>query len=153
MSVCIKRLRKELGDVNIETTRNTELIEVKMINDDLFQWTVNFHGQKNSPFEGGIFNMSFVFPKDYPFKPPKVKMNTKVYHPNISETGDICLDLLKDQWSPTISMYRIIISIKSLLIEPNINDPLNPDVARHYRLDKDGYHRTAKEWVVKFATI
>ncbi len=153
MTACVKRLRKDIGDVDIETRRNSESIVVSLVNDDLTKWKIIFNGQKNSSFEGGVFSMHFTFPKEYPFKPPKAKMDTKIYHPNISEGGEICIDLLKDQWSPTISIYRVISSIKSLLVEPNPSDPLNPDAARRYKNDVSEYNRIAREWTLKYAVV
>src|SRR5580704_15792690 len=66
--------------------------------------------QRDSPYSGGVFFLSIHFPTDYPFKPPKVNFTTRIYHPNINSNGSICLDILRDQWSPalTISKGRII---------------------------------------------
>lgn len=73
--------------------------------------------QGDSPYAGGVFFLSITFPTDYPFKPPKVSFTTKIYHPNINANGSICLDILRDQWSPalTISKGYFIASTKNLV--------------------------------------
>jgi len=59
-----------------------------------------------SPYAGGVFFLSITFPVDYPFKPPKVSFTTKIYHPNINANGSICLDILRDQWSPALTISK-----------------------------------------------
>jgi ubiquitin-conjugating enzyme E2 D/E len=62
--------------------------------------------QGESPYAGGVFFLSISFPVDYPFKPPKVSFTTKIYHPNINANGSICLDILRDQWSPALTISK-----------------------------------------------
>jgi len=67
--------------------------------DDLFTWEATLVGPPHSPYDGGAFRLELLFPSNYPFSPPKVKFLTKIWHPNVSsQTGMICLDILKDQW-------------------------------------------------------
>ena len=121
--------------------------------DDLTSWTGTIIGPTGSPFEGGIFELSIKFTKDYPFKPPHIKFTTKVYHPNISRSsGDICLDILKEQWSPALSTSSVLLSICSLLTDPNPKDPLEPEIARVYKDNKLKYELTAREWTRHYAT-
>ena len=117
----------------------------------MFKWDASLTGPENSPYEGGTFELTMEFPKDYPFRPPKVEFTTKVYHPNVKNTGTICLDILKDAWSPDISVSQILIAIQNLLINPNIDHPLEPDIAKLYKDDKGAYEKTAKEWTKKHA--
>ena len=86
-------------------------------------------GPADSPFAGGVFKLSINFPTDYPFKPPKVNFETKIYHPNVNSAGVICLDILKDQWSPALTISKVLLSILSLLTDANPKDPLWPEVA------------------------
>jgi len=120
--------------------------------DNLMVWKATIIGPSPSPFEGGIFNLTIKFPSNYPFRPPEIKFDTPVYHPNINKSGSICLDILKDQWSPALSTSTVLLSICSLLTDPNPNDPLEPDVARIYKENKMQYEITAREWTRRHAT-
>ena len=72
------------------------------VGDDLFHWQATIMGPEDSPYSGGVFFLNIHFPADYPFKPPKVSFTTRIYHCNINANGGICLDILKDQWSPAL---------------------------------------------------
>lgn len=76
------------------------------IGDDLFHWQATIMGPSDSPYAGGVFFLNLHFPTDYPFKPPKVNFTTKIYHPNINSNGSICLDILRDQWSPALTISK-----------------------------------------------
>ncbi|KAH9732380.1 UBC core domain-containing protein [Citrus sinensis] len=104
-----------------------------------------------SPYAGGVFLVSIHFPPDYPFKPPKVAFRTKVFHPNINSNGSICLDILKEQWSPALTISKVLLSICSLLTDPNPDDPLVPEIAHMYKTDKAKYESTARSWTQKYA--
>jgi len=108
-------------------------------------------GPADSPFQGGMFKLEIHFPTDYPFKPPKCTFMTKIYHPNVSAHGVICLDILKDQWSPALTVGKTLLSICSLLTDPNPKDPLVPEIANQYLSDRSRYEQTAREWTVKYA--
>lgn len=105
-----------------------------------------------SPYQGGIFFLNIHFPSDYPFKPPKVNFTTKIYHCNINAAGAICLDILKDQWSPALTISKVLLSISSLLTDPNPDDPLVPDIAQLYKTDMERHNNNAREWTAKYAT-
>jgi ubiquitin-conjugating enzyme E2 D/E len=98
-----------------------------------------------------VFFLSINFPSDYPFKPPKVRFTTKVYHPNINSNGALCLDVLKDQWSPAMTISKVLLSINSLLSDPNPNDPLVPYAADQYINQRATFDRTAREWTDNYA--
>lgn len=66
----------------------------------------NFQLQPDSPYQGGVFFLTIHFPTDYPFKPPKVAFTTRIYHPNINSNGSICLDILRSQWSPALTISK-----------------------------------------------
>ena len=109
-------------------------------------------GPDDSPFSGGVFFLNIHFPTDYPFKPPKCQFVTKIYHPNINANGGICLDILKDQWSPALTISKVLLSISSLLTDANPKDPLVPDIANLYITDNAKYVANAREWTRKYAS-
>jgi len=108
-------------------------------------------GPSDSPYSGGVFFVNILFPPDYPFKPPKVSFKTKVYHPNVNIQGSICLAILKDQWSPALTISKVLLSICSLLTDPNPDDPLVPEIANVFKTDSNKYKETAMEWTRKYA--
>lgn len=143
-----KRLNKELKDITSDPPVGCA---AQPKADDIFQWVATLDGPAESPYEGGKFQLSLVFPSDYPFKPPKVHFDTKIYHCNINSNGSICLDILKDQWSPALNVGKILLSISSLLHACNPRDPLVPEIADMYEKNRSEHDRIAREWVKKHA--
>lgn len=121
--MALKRINKELIDLGRDPPSSCS---AGPINDNLFQWQATIMGPADSPYSGGVFFLSLTFPTDYPFKPPKVQFTTKIYHPNINANGSICLDILRDQWSPALTISKVLLSICSMLTDPNPDDPLVP---------------------------
>jgi len=121
------------------------------VGEDIFHWQATIIGPEDSPYSGGMFNLAIHFPTDYPFKPPKVSFSTKIYHPNINSNGSICLDILRSQWSPALTISKVLLSICSLLTDPNPDDPLVPEIARVYKSDREKYNETARSWTQRFA--
>ncbi|KAG2677105.1 hypothetical protein I3843_12G085400 [Carya illinoinensis] len=119
--------------------------------EDMFHWQATILGPPDSPYAGGVFLVTIHFPPDYPFKPPKVAFRTKVFHPNINSNGSICLDILKEQWSPALTISKVLLSICSLLTDPNPDDPLVPEIAHMYKTDRSKYETTARSWTQKYA--
>eukprot|EP00817_Percolomonadidae_sp_ATCC50343_P007459 CAMPEP_0117418502 /NCGR_PEP_ID=MMETSP0758-20121206/261_1 /TAXON_ID=63605 /ORGANISM="Percolomonas cosmopolitus, Strain AE-1 (ATCC 50343)" /LENGTH=130 /DNA_ID=CAMNT_0005199025 /DNA_START=68 /DNA_END=457 /DNA_ORIENTATION=+ len=89
-------------------------------------------GPSDSPFEGGTFNLELFLPDDYPMEAPKIRFLTRIYHPNIDKLGRICLDILKDGWTPAMQIRTALLSIQALLSKPNPDDPLANDVASEW---------------------
>lgn len=108
-------------------------------------------GPEDSPFEGGLFKLELFLPEDYPMSAPKVRFITKIYHPNIDKLGRICLDILKDKWSPALQIRTVLLSIQALLSAPNPDDPLANDVAELWKINESEAIRNAKEWTRKYA--
>ena len=153
MAAAKKRLKKELQDMSKDPPPNCSAgpSKDKAATVDIMNWTATIMGPPDSPYEGGVFFLEITFPPDYPFKPPKVKFLTKIYHPNINKSGGICLDILKDQWSPALTISKVLLSICSLLTDPNPDDPLVTDIANLYKSNRPLYTKTAKEWTRNFA--
>mmetsp|Transcript_23888 Transcript_23888/g.76719 ORF Transcript_23888/g.76719 Transcript_23888/m.76719 type:complete len:149 (+) Transcript_23888:112-558(+) len=145
----LKRLNKELKDLGTDPPPNCS---AGPVGDDLFHWQATIMGPSDSPYAGGVFFLDIHFPPEYPFKPPKVTFTTRIYHPNINSGGGICLDILKDQWSPALTISKVLLSICSLLTDPNPDDPLVADIAQLYKTNREAYNLTAREWTRKYAT-
>mmetsp|Transcript_9530 Transcript_9530/g.16706 ORF Transcript_9530/g.16706 Transcript_9530/m.16706 type:complete len:148 (+) Transcript_9530:62-505(+) len=146
--MALKRINKELSDLGKDPPANCS---AGPVNDDLFHWQATLMGPAESPYAGGVFFLDIHFPADYPFKPPKVHFTTRIYHPNINTNGGICLDILKDQWSPALTTSKVLLSICSLLTDPNPDDPLVPDIAHLYKSDKEKFNEKAREFTQKYA--
>ncbi|KAF4644917.1 ubiquitin-conjugating enzyme subfamily protein [Toxoplasma gondii] len=147
-TMALKRINKELNDLSKDPPTNCS---AGPVGDDMFHWQATIMGPEDSPYSGGVFFLNIHFPSDYPFKPPKVNFTTKIYHPNINSQGAICLDILKDQWSPALTISKVLLSISSLLTDPNPDDPLVPEIAHLYKSDRMRYDQTAREWSQKYA--
>ncbi|CAF2150418.1 unnamed protein product [Brassica rapa] len=143
-----KRILKELKDLQKDPPTSCSAGPVA---EDMFHWQATIMGPSDSPYSGGVFLVTIHFPPDYPFKPPKVvAFRTKVFHPNINSNGSICLDILKEQWSPALTISKVLLSICSLLTDPNPDDPLVPEIAHMYKTDKNKYESTARTWTQKY---
>ena len=136
-----KRINKELQDLSKDPPSSCS---AGPVGDDLFHWQSTIMGPKDSPYENGIFFLNINFPTDYPFKPPKVQFTTKIYHCNVNSNGSICLDILQSQWSPALTISKVLLSVCSLLTDPNPDDPLVPEIARAYKSDRKKHDDTAK---------
>ena len=113
---------------------------------DLFNWKATIMGPEGSPYAGGLFFLKVQFPPDYPFKPPRMQFVTKIFHPNINSNGGICLDILKDSaWSPALTISKVLLSVCSLLTDPNCASPANPEAAQLYQTDTKGYNRRVRK--------
>ena len=145
----IKRIQKELIDLGKDPPANCSAgpIDEK----DQYHWQATIMGPDDSPYAGGVFFLNIHFPTDYPFKPAKINFTTRIYHPNINSNGSICLDILKEQWSPALTISKVLLPISSLLTDPNPDDPLVPEIAQIYKTDKPKYEATAREWTRKYA--
>jgi len=140
----VQRIKKELAQITADPPSNCSAGTINK--NDMFEWHATIMGPIDSPYEGGIFHLHISFPSDYPFKPPSCIFTTKIYHPNINSSGGICLDVLKDKWSPVLNISKILLSICSILDAPNPDDPLVPSIAKLYKEDRTKYNLEAKYW-------
>ena len=145
----LKRLHAELKEITTNPPLNCS---AGPINDsNMYQWQATIIGPEGSPYQSGIFNLKIDFPENYPFKPPKLMFTTKIYHCNINSTGGICLDILKNQWSPALTISKVLLSICSLMDDPNPNDPLVSEIAEQLRKNKPLHDENARSWTTKYA--
>ena len=127
-------------------------VSAGMVGDNIYEWEATIIGPSKSPYVGGVFKLSIQFPENYPFSPPKIKFTTKIYHPNIDMLGNICLDILNVKWSPAMSISNVLLSITSLLDDPNPHDPLNKQAADIYLLNIDEYKQKARYMTLQYAS-
>lgn len=144
-----KRILKETKRL---TTDPVEGIAASPFDDNPRYFMVAIKGPSDTPYQGGIFRLELFLPKGYPMEPPKVRFLTRVYHPNVDGVGRICLDILKDKWSPALQIRTVLLSIQCLLSAPNPDDPLDNNVADQWTTDEAKAHRIAAEWTKKYAT-
>lgn len=135
-----KRIVKETQRLLKEPVPGLEVVPNE---DNLRYFSIKLKGPGDSPYEGGEFEMELYLPDGYPMCSPKVRFITKVYHPNIDRLGRICLDILKDKWSPALQIRTVLISIQALMSAPNPDDPLNNEAADHWKSDEMGAKKKA----------
>ncbi|CAD7067400.1 unnamed protein product [Tilletia caries] len=145
----LRRINKEIRDIEMDKSSS---IEIAPVGENPFHLVGTFPGPESSPYEGGVFDVDILVPEGYPFKPVVMKFITRVYHPNISSaSGAICLDILKDQWSPVLTLKSTLLSLRSLLCSPEPNDPQDAEVAKVYLCDQAQFRATAKYWTEIYA--
>lgn len=120
--------------------------------DNLRHIFVTMKGPDNTCYMDGKFKLELFIPGGYPMEPLRVRFLTKVYHPNIDFIGRICLDILKNNWSPALQVQTVLLSIQSLLSTPNLNDPLNTVVANHWNEDPNAAFMKAIEYTKKYSS-
>jgi len=144
----LNRINKELKDLKIDPPANCSAGPYDL---DIFDWRATIMGPEGTPYHGGVFFLRINFPTDYPFKPPKVLFETPIYHCNINKNGGICLDILKTQWSPALTVSKVLLSISSLMSEPNPDDPLVPEIANLFTKNRVKHDENAKEYTLQHA--
>ncbi|XP_061918665.1 ubiquitin-conjugating enzyme E2 E1 [Entelurus aequoreus] len=149
LSTSAKRIQKELADITLDPPPNCS---AGPKGDNIYEWRSTILGPPGSVYEGGVFFLDIAFTPDYPFKPPKVTFRTRIYHCNINSQGVICLDILKDNWSPALTISKVLLSICSLLTDCNPADPLVGSIATQYTTNRAEHDRTAKQWTKRYAT-
>ncbi|KAI5993076.1 ubiquitin conjugating enzyme 1 [Pisolithus orientalis] len=150
MDARFRRATKEIRACNEDVHSG---IKVEPFDSSPFHLKGSFPGPRGTPYEGGVFEVDIVFSESYPFQPPQIEFITKVYHPNISpESGAICLDILQDHWSPTLTIRTALISVQSLLSSPESSDSLDTAASQHYVRNKDSFDKTARDWTLTYAT-
>jgi ubiquitin-conjugating enzyme E2 C len=122
-----KRLQSELMTMMMEPM---EGVSAFPDGDNLLAWAATITGGDAGVYDGMTFNLSMKFPSNYPIAPPTVKFETPIFHPNVDQSGNICLDILKDKWSATYTVSTLLLSIQGLLDTPNNDSPLNSQAAQ-----------------------
>eukprot|EP00005_Dracoamoeba_jomungandri_P004163 CAMPEP_0174256956 /NCGR_PEP_ID=MMETSP0439-20130205/6150_1 /TAXON_ID=0 /ORGANISM="Stereomyxa ramosa, Strain Chinc5" /LENGTH=541 /DNA_ID=CAMNT_0015339821 /DNA_START=69 /DNA_END=1694 /DNA_ORIENTATION=- len=137
----MRRILKEFSEA---TSDSTNQFVVYANQDNMQFWKVVLFGPKGSPYEGGNFMVTLQFPDNYPFSPPKFQFLTPIFHCNVNNDGKVCLDILKDQWSPALTSTKVLLSVLSLMTDPNPNDPLDSSKAALYQDNFPEYVKQAQ---------
>ncbi|KAJ2654772.1 ubiquitin-conjugating enzyme E2 N [Coemansia sp. RSA 1200] len=148
MSMVPKRIMKEAERLKKDPVPG---IDVDIVEGNIRYFRAVLAGPSQSPYDGGLFRLELFLPEEYPMAPPKVRFLTRMYHPNIDKLGRICLDILKDKWSPALQIRTVLLSIQALLSAPNPDDPLDNEVAERWKSDEKLAIQTAKDWTMKYA--
>jgi len=142
----LKQLRSNLPDgiICYQTDAN-----------DLCHWEAIIDGPPDSPYEGGRFKVDIGIPERYPFEPPMMKFITKIFHPNVDDSGRICLSAIqhppKGTWKPALSTVTVLTSLRVLMSEPNPKDPLMADIAELFENNRAAFTKQARVWTDKYA--
>ena len=144
--------RRLARDLRALQTNPPPLCTASTVNDDLFHWTAVIGGPVATPYENGKFHLDITFPENYPFKPPSIVCKTRIFHPNVSQNGYICVKFLGAQWSPEMTMTKVLLSLCSLFAEPNHADPNNREASNLYQEDREAFDTKAREWTKAFAS-
>ena len=144
----MNRLKNEWQKLKDDPLDN---ISAGPINKDFYNWEANIIGPSNSVYQGAIFHLTLNIPENYPFKPPKIRFETPIYHPNINKYGNICLDTLTTNWSPALTIIKVLLSISSLLTDPNPDDPLDKVIADIYIKNPELFKENARKHTIRYA--
>ncbi|KAJ6110000.1 hypothetical protein N7486_002235 [Penicillium sp. IBT 16267x] len=147
----MRRIGKELADIHADTKSQISAAPVNE-QEDITHLRGSFPGPPGTPYEGGTYNIDIRIPTDYPFRPPVMKFETKVWHPNVSsQTGAICLDTLSSAWSPVLTIKSALLSLQSLLSTPEPKDPQDAEVANMLLRTPKEFERVARQWARIYA--
>eukprot|EP00933_Yihiella_yeosuensis_P055815 TRINITY_DN54744_c0_g1_i1.p1 TRINITY_DN54744_c0_g1~~TRINITY_DN54744_c0_g1_i1.p1 ORF type:complete len:152 (+),score=22.72 TRINITY_DN54744_c0_g1_i1:169-624(+) len=144
------RLTQELREMSKNPDPD---IQLEMTEDTIENWKAFVRGPQDSPYEGGKFQLEIICTTEYPLTPPKVNFITKIFHPNVDfKTGELCLDILKTDWSPAWTLQYVCRAVIALLLDPNADSPLNCDAGNLIRSgDMRGFKSMAKMYTVEHA--
>lgn len=145
-----RRLTKEFAELQNDTPPN---VVVTPDESNILHWSGVLTGPSTSAYRGGKFKIDITFPTEYPFKSPTVKFITRIYHPNVTDDGALCIGLLKaEAWKPSTKIDQVLRALIQLLEEPNPDDALVASIAETYNTDRAQFTKNAQDWVKKYAS-
>ncbi|ELR07297.1 NEDD8-conjugating protein ubc12 [Pseudogymnoascus destructans] len=133
------RVQKDLEELEPSRTWRTEFPDPN----DILNFTLTIDPDEGM-YKGGRFHFSFAINQNFPHDPPKVKCTQKIYHPNIDLEGNVCLNILREDWKPVLNLNAVIVGLQFLFLEPNASDPLNKDAAEDLRSNREGFKRNVR---------
>ncbi|KAF2091413.1 hypothetical protein K490DRAFT_70257 [Saccharata proteae CBS 121410] len=133
------RVQKDLSELSLGSTMKTEFPNP----DDILHFILTIEPDEGM-YKGGRFTFDFKINQQFPHDPPKVKCNQKIYHPNIDLEGNVCLNILREDWKPVLNLNAVIVGLQFLFLEPNASDPLNKDAAEDLKANREGFKRNVR---------
>ncbi|KAK9672518.1 hypothetical protein RND81_12G105600 [Saponaria officinalis] len=146
--MAVRRIKWELKNLEDNPVNS---FDAGPVGEDIFHWEATITGPPDSPYAGGVFRITIKLPRDYPFKEPKLKFETKIFHPSINSNGYMWIDFMDNGWSPAMTISKVLQSICSRMSEPNPENVLVPEIARMYKTDRVTFESTARRWTRMFA--
>lgn len=140
-STCIRRIVNEVSNIKETASEYANMFRIEIIEDNIYHWIAYICGPSDTLYEGYEFQLDILIPNTYPNNPPNVKFVTPIKHLNVNDQGDICLDIINKNWGRGQSIQSLLISIISLLSDPNPSDPLNSNLGELYRRDINTYNK------------
>ncbi|KAB2580170.1 NEDD8-conjugating enzyme UBC12 [Lasiodiplodia hormozganensis] len=133
------RVQKDLSELSLGSTMKTEFPNP----DDILNFVLTIEPDEGM-YKGGRFNFNFAINQNFPHDPPKVKCTQKIYHPNIDLEGNVCLNILREDWKPVLNLNAVIVGLQFLFLEPNASDPLNKEAAEDLKSNREGFKRNVR---------
>mmetsp|Transcript_27283 Transcript_27283/g.30379 ORF Transcript_27283/g.30379 Transcript_27283/m.30379 type:complete len:178 (+) Transcript_27283:22-555(+) len=157
-AMAFKRLMNEYKELTENPPEG--IIAGPITEDNFFEWEAFVAGPSDTPFEGGVFRAILRFPKDYPLYPPEMIFTSRMWHPNVYSSGKVCISILhapgddpllyeksSERWSPVQSIEKILISVMSMLAEPNDESPANIEAAKMWRDHREQFNKVVEDTV------
>ncbi|CAL5867949.1 uncharacterized protein PFLUO_LOCUS2172 [Penicillium psychrofluorescens] len=133
------RVQRDLQELTLGSTMKMSFPNP----DDILNFTLTIEPDEGM-YKGGVFHFSFAVNQNFPHDPPKVKCTQKIYHPNIDLEGNVCLNILREDWKPVLNLNAVIVGMQFLFLEPNASDPLNKEAADDLRTNRDAFKRNVR---------
>ncbi|KAJ3169443.1 Ubiquitin-conjugating enzyme E2 G2 [Irineochytrium annulatum] len=157
-ATALKRLMTEYKELTVNPPDG--ITAGPLTEDDFFTWEALISGPDDTPYEGGIFTATITFPRDYPLSPPVMKFTSPIFHPNVYPDGTVCISILhapgddpnmyesaSERWSPVQSVEKILLSVVSMLAEPNDESGANIEASKMWRTDRERFKALVKRQV------
>ncbi|KAF2203621.1 hypothetical protein GQ43DRAFT_411271 [Delitschia confertaspora ATCC 74209] len=133
------RVQKDLSELSLGSTMKTNFPNP----DDILNFELTIEPDEGM-YRGGSFVFTFKINQNFPHDPPKVKCTQKIYHPNIDLEGNVCLNILREDWKPVLNLNAVIVGLQFLFLEPNASDPLNKEAAEDLKVNREGFKRNVR---------
>jgi ubiquitin-conjugating enzyme E2 G2 len=154
----MKRLAREFAEITARTA-DDGFVAGPLNETDLFTWEAVIAGPEGTCYDGGCFHAILSIPPDYPISPPTMRFTCEMHHPNVYQNGNVCISILhtaedvayamyeqaSEQWSPVQSLEKVLLSVMSMLAEPNDESAANLDAAKQWRTDRAAFNARAQQ--------